>query len=309
MNIFLWLVIFAVSLTLLVKGASLFTKNSEKLGKILGMPQFIVGVLIVAVGTSLPELATSLASIVNKEAGMVSGNVLGTVVANILLGLGLAAIFTKKMIKMKWDISYGDLPIYAAAIIMVIFTMLDGIFTWREALIFLAGYVVFFYYSLENHKNNKKIKREKFNWPVIILIVVSLIVIIFSADWVIKSVINIADILGYGTSVLAASLIAVGTSLPEIAVAIAAARRGNYDLLVGDIIGSNIFDIFVIFGLGGLTSNLIITQDIVTLVIPFLVAASILYWLVSSDKKITRTEGGLLVLIYLLFLGKLFAFI
>lgn len=309
MNLFLWLIIFIIALIALVKSATIFTRYSEKLGHVLGMPQFMVGVLIVAIGTSLPELATSLASVWHHETGMVAGNVLGTVIANILLGLGLAAIFSKRIIKMKWDISFGDLPLYVGAIILVVFTMLDGILTWKEALFFLLGYIIYFYYSLETNHKNKKVSREKFNWSILIFIAISLVMVIFASDWVVKSIIEMATILGFGTSVLATSFIAIGTSLPEISVALAAVRRGNYDLLIGNIIGSNIFDIFVIFGLSGLVSPLNIPQTITSLVIPAIIATSILYWVVTSDKKITRTEGVLMVLVYLLFLGKLFDFI
>ncbi|MBU1149307.1 calcium/sodium antiporter [Patescibacteria group bacterium] len=309
MNLILWLIVFAISLIALVKSANIFTKYSEKLGHVLGMPQFIVGVLIVAIGTSLPELATSLSSVWHQETGMVAGNVLGTVIANILLGLGLAAIFSKRLIKMKWDISFGDLPLYVGAIILVIFTMLDGVLTWKEALLFLFGYLIYFFYSLETHRQNKKSSREKFHWPILVFMGISLVVVIFASNWLVKSTIEMATILGFGTSVLATSLIAVGTSLPEISVALAAARRGNYDLLVGNIIGSNIFDIFVIFGIAGLVSPLNIPQTITGLVIPAIIAVSVLYWVITSDKKITRTEGILMVLIYILFLGKLFNFI
>lgn len=309
MNLFLWLIVFIVALVALVKSAGVFTKYAEKLGHVLGMPQFIVGVLIVSIGTSLPELFTSLASVIHKETGIVSGNILGSVIANILLGLGLAALFSKRIIKMKWDVSFGDLPIYTGAIILVVFTMMDGILTWREALLFLFGYLIYFYYSLETHRKNREVKKEKFSWSIAIYIIISIVVIAFSADWVVRSIIEVASILGLGTSILAASLIAVGTSLPEIAVAIAAVRRGNFDLLAGNIIGSNIFNIFVVLGLSGIIMPLVIPEKIVTLVIPSVIAVSILYWVVTMDKKITRTEGILMILIYILFIGKLFDFI
>ncbi len=309
MNLFLWFLVFAGALFALVKSANVFTKYSEKLGHVLGMPQFIVGVLIVSVGTSLPELFTSLASVIHRETEIVSGNILGSVIANILLGLGLAALFSKKVIKMKWDISYGDLPIYTGAIILVIFTMKDGILAWQEALLFLFGYLVYFYYSLETHRKNNEVKKEKYSWSIAIFLIISIAVIAFSADWVVRSIIEISGILGLGTSILAASLIAIGTSLPEIAVAIAAVRRGNFDLLAGNIIGSNIFNIFVILGLSGMITPLVIPEKIVTLVIPSVIAVSVLYWVVTMDKKITRTEGILMILIYLLFIGKLFSFI
>ncbi|MFH1598609.1 MAG: calcium/sodium antiporter [Patescibacteria group bacterium] len=309
MNLLLWFLLFFVTLLALVKSANIFTRYAEKLGHVLGMSQFIVGVVIVAIGTSLPELATSLSSVIQRETGMVSGNVLGTVIANILLGLGLAAIFSKKIIKIKHDIFQGDFPIFIGAILLVFFTMMDGNLTPREALLFLLGFIVYLSYSRIVHRDSKESSRQPFSWKIIWGLVISLAIIALSSHWIIKSIIEIAGLLGFGTSVLAASLIAVGTSLPEIAVAITAVRRGNHDLLIGNIIGSNIFDIFVILGASGLITTLVVPQVVVTLIIPFILAVSILYWVVSHDRKINRAEGLLMILIYLLFIGKLFSFI
>jgi cation:H+ antiporter len=112
--------------------------------------------------------------------------------------------------------------------------------------------------------------------------------------------------LGLATPVVAASLVALGTSLPEIIVAISAARRGNFDMVIGDIIGSNIFDLFVIFGAVGLFAEITISRDMFIILGSFLVGSFFLMWLAFIDKKMTKTEAVMFILIYILFVGKLF---
>ena len=135
---------------------------------------------------------------------------------------------------------------------------------------------------------------------------VALAFVVLASKYVVDSVIVLADIFGLGTSVIAATAVALGTSLPEILVAVSAARRGNFDMVIGDILGSNIFDIFVIYGVCGLFTTLTISMELYMILIPFLVGTFFLLWLVLIDKKITKTEGLLFILIYVMFLGKLF---
>ena len=308
MELLLWSIIFIVSLGVLLKSADYFTEAAEKLGRFLRMSPFIVGVLIVAFGTSLPEIITSISSVLQNESGMVAGNVLGTVIANTLLGLGLAAIFCKGIVKPNWDIFYGDFPILVMAIIMVVFTTRNGNINFYETLLFIFGLLIYFFYLKEIHKEDKKTRKKEgeLNWRVLATILLGLIGLILAAKYTVFSIINISVLTGLETSVLATVLIAVGTSFPEIAVAISAAKKRNWDLLVGDIIGSNIFDIFAIFGICGIFSTLTITSEIMTIVIPFLIATLVLNWVVLADKKITTSEGIIMVLLYVVFIGKIF---
>ena len=335
-----WFIVFAASIWVLVKSADYFTDYAEKLGKIFNLPNFIVGVMIVAVGTSLPEFATSIVGAYRGEAEFLSGNVLGTVIVNILLGLGVAVLFVRKKAVFDWDIVSNDLPFFAAAIFLVIITLSDGKFTFVEALIFLAGYIVYIFYAYHIQKSIKEKAKEKFEkqqkeeiksdiaevssgkdhghherdaakrkkkvLKIVFFLIISLTIVAVSSKFAVEAVINIGGMLGLATPVVAASLVALGTSLPEIIVAISAARRGNFDMVIGDIIGSNIFDLFVIFGAVGLFAEITISRDMFIILGSFLVGSFFLMWLAFIDKKMTKTEAVMFILIYILFVGKLF---
>ena len=334
MSLYLWGFVLVAALAFLVKSADYFTEYAEKIGRILKLPNFIVGLLIVAVGTSLPEFATSIIGLNRGEAEFLSGNVIGTVIVNILLGLGIAVLLTRRKTKFDWDIVSNDLPFFAAGIFMLAITLADGKFTMVEALLFLASYVVYVFYAYfvqreekteikkklskqlekeiksETDKKSKKkqsvIEKKREEVKIVIFLLISLAVVGFSSHFVVEAVLNIADILGLGASILAATAVALGTSLPEILVAVAAARRGNFDMVIGDILGSNIFDIFVIYGVAGIITTLTITSQLYMILIPFLLGSFVLLWLVLIDKKITRTEAVMFIIIYILFVGKLF---
>lgn len=328
-----WIIVLIASLYILVKSADYFTDYAEKMGKIFKLPNFIVGVLIVAMGTSLPELATSIAGVSSGETEFLSGNVLGTVIVNILFGLAITVIIINKKIKFNWDIVSNDLPFFAAAIFLTAAALLDGKFTFVEALLFLAGYVIYVFYAYYIQKSEKESVKERYEMQlkrkikgeieeleekdktlkgkkalgkILIFLIISLIVVAISSNYVVEAVINIANILGLGTSVIAATAVAIGTSLPEILVAIAAAKRNNYDMVIGDILGSNIFDLFVIYGAVGLFTTLTISHELFVILISFLIASFVLLWMALIDKQITRSEAWIFIVIYIMFVGKLF---
>jgi len=334
MLVLFWIGIFVISIIVLVKAADFFTEHAEKLGKILRLPNFIVGVLIVAVGTSMPELATSVMGVAHGEAEFLSGNVLGTVIVNILLGLGIAVLLTKRKTIFNWDIVSNDLPFFAAAIFLVVISLIDGKFSFAEALLFLVGYIVYVVYAYYAQKEekagikahfkkqidqeihaeiNKFQKQDKIlsrifgpKTSIVLYLLIGLVFVVLSSKYVVDAVINLAGLWGLGTTALAATVVALGTSLPEIMVATSAARRGNFDMVIGDILGSNIFDIFVIYGVTGLFTTLTITPALFATLTIFLVGSFFLLWLFLIDKKITKTEALLFVVIYVFFVGKLF---
>jgi cation:H+ antiporter len=331
--IWTWLLIFLVSIYFLVKSADYFTDYAEKLGKILRLPNFIIGVLIVAIGTSLPELATSIMGVSAGEAEFLSGNVLGTVIINVLLGLGVAILFVKRKVKFNWDIVSNDLPFFAAAIFLVAISLYDGHFSTVEAMIFVIGFVVYIFYAylaqksfqekvkarldrqikaeineeVKGVKEHKKLSRDNTaKFKIVLILLSSLIVVLVASYFVVQSVLQIAVFLDIGSTVIAATAVALGTSLPEIVVAISAARRRNYDMMIGNILGSSIFDIFMIFGFVGIFTTLIITPAIYWIMIPFLIATFLLLWLTLIDKKITKTEAMMFILVFIMFIGKMF---
>ncbi len=324
----IWVIIFIVSLYVLSKAADYFTDASEKIGAILKMSDFVIGVLIVALGTSIPELATSFFGVFKGEAGILSGNVTGSALANIFLGLGLVVVISGKTARFNWDNVSNDMPFLLGAVFLLALTVFDGLFQFYEAIIFLLAYVIYVFYSLNIKKMNRKEIREDLQKEIktklkedfrrvdgqspkklikiILIFIISLVFIFLSAKYTVDSLIAIAKMIGLGTSILSASIVAIGTSLPEISVGISSARKGNFDLVIGNIMGSNIFNIFVVFGLIGLFTDIPVPHEVIYFILPVVGAAVIIQWLVTIDKKITITEGLLMTLLYITFLAKLY---
>lgn len=316
MTIFTWGIVFVVATYFLVKSADWFTEYAERLGLMLRMPAFLVGVVIIAIGTSLPELATSILAVLSGETSMVLGNVFGSDITNILLGLGISALVAKSIITTKNDIFFLDFPIFIAVLVMFAFMVLDGVLSGVEGVILLIGLLFYFFASAVTHNEAEKDVykdrvdghgRKKSWLKTITITVLSLLGVFFASKYVVDSVIAIGELLQLGTAVLAASVVAIGTSLPEIMVAASAARKGKFELLAGNIIGSNVFNIVGVAGISALFADLVIDTSLLVLLLPFLVGTTMLYWAVLNDGKVTKAEGGFMVLVYVVFIGKLFA--
>ncbi len=311
MEIFIQLLIFSVSVFFLVKSANIFVRNSEKLGKSLGFHNFVTGVLVLSVGTSLPELATGISAMIKGVPEIVLGNVFGSNIANVFLGIGLISFLAHKNIKFEHNIFKVHVPIYIIAVSAVVLMLLDGKLVFWEGFILIligAGYLWFLF---ENQKSSFLEMKGKFNWKYVFLVLVSLIGIIIASEATVLSILSLSKLLGIGTTVLSASLIAVGTSLPEIIVGLTTIRKKKFDMLVGNILGSNIFNIVLVLGGGSFLSyflnvELIASETTSMILLPFVIASAIILIGSGADKEITKQEGLAMVSIYLLFLGMLY---
>ncbi len=291
-------------MAVLVKSADYFTDYSEKVGKLFGVPQFIIGITIVSVGTSLPELITSLFALFNGHSEFIVGDVVGSNITNTLLCLGVAAVVASKM-KIKWDMLHGDFPAIVGSLILLWFTIYDGVFTFFEAVILLVCFVVYLEYAYSRHSHKKTKSKEKFSIWIPIVIILATVGIFIGAKYTITATLELTSLLGFAdSSIIALTAVALGTSLPELVVSVSAARRKNYEMLIGNITGSNIFNVLVVMGVPGLLGTLIIPASVLTFALPFLVATTAIFFVVMADKSINRTEGLLLLLLYALFIVK-----
>jgi len=310
MPLIFWIGAFIVSLAVLIKAADIFTDSASKLGGILGLSQFVIGVTIVSIGTSLPELASSISAVLKGVTDMVAGNVIGSNIANILLVVGLAAVLSKKgRLEVNRNLINLDLPLLAGAgIILMLMFLWDGQITFGEGIIALLGYAVYLHYTLKHKEKGTKEKRtkEKLDLKIILGLVLGAIFIYFGANYAIESVIKISEILNIGTAVIALSAVAIGTSLPEIFVSVSAARKGKDEIALGNIFGSNIFNGFVVLGLPALFKTLDVTPAVLSIAIPFFIASTLLYVISGITRKIYKWEGAMYLLIYILFIVKLF---
>jgi len=317
MEILKWAVIFSISLFVVLKSASYFTDTSERIGTHFKIPPFIIGVTIIALGTSLPEIATSARAVMAGSSEMVIGNVVGSNIANILLVLGLTAIITKKVVIHK-DIINVDLPILLGSTILLYISILDGEFGLLDAVLSMAGLITYIIYNASSEhrveakgekeikelekEEKKKIKKERLDIKYPLILIASGVALYFSAQYTVEAAIQIAEIFKVSEYLISVTIIAVGTSLPELAVSIAAAKQGKADMAIGNITGSNIFNSLGVMSIASLFGTLQIPETVITYTIPILIFVTILYLFVTMVKQISKWEGVILTLIYIAFL-------
>ncbi len=312
--IFLWSIIFIISLTFLIKASDYFTIAAEKIGIVLGIPPFVVGVTIVSIGTSLPELISSLFAVSQNSSEVVAGNVIGSNITNIFLVLGVTAIVGKK-IRISFELINVDLPLFIGTAFLLGLIIWDGTVTIPEALLLLIMLVIYFLYTIkqeEAHDETDVIKdlekdlktNQKLELKNILMLIGSSVVIYFSAEWTIKAIIELSELLNVGKEIIAITVMALGTSLPELVVSMQAARKGKSEIAVGNVLGSNIFNSCAVMGVPALIGPLIISSSILTFGLPTMIIATVLYLFITQDKQITQWEGWLLVILYVFFVGK-----
>ncbi|MBD3210681.1 calcium/sodium antiporter [Candidatus Micrarchaeota archaeon] len=310
MDVLYWAFIFAVSLAILIKSSEYFTLSAEEIGIYFGIPSFVVGVTIVSLGTSLPELVSSVIAVLSDSTEIVTGNVVGSNIANIFLILGIAAIIGKNM-KISYELIHVDLPMLFGSAILLTLTLWDGVFTSTEAILAILGAVIYIAYTASSVKERggKSKQKGKMSAATVGTLIVSGAFIYLGASYTIESVIRLSELLNVGKEIIAITAISIGTSLPELMVSASAARFGRAEIAVGNVLGSNIFNSYLVIGVPALIGPLKVTETIIDLGLPMMVVATFLYFFMTQDREITGWEGMVLILFYVLFLGKLFAFI
>jgi cation:H+ antiporter len=299
------LLIFIFSLAVLIKGSDWFIAAAENIGRAMGIPPFIIGVTIVAFGTSLPELATSIISVLADESAIVSGNVVGSNITNILLVLGAVAFFSKKDIILEGNIMDVDMPMLIFSAFLLYFSISDGNLSTVESLLFLVSLAFFLIHSLSGKKSDVEM-RPKFRWKDVLLLIFGGLMVYLGAKYTIESLIFLAGSFGIGSEIFALSLVALGTSLPEVVVSLTAAKRGNSGIAIGNVLGSNIFNTYIVMSIPSFLGTLIIPDSIINFNLPLMVGVTIMFALVSMSNRITRWEGAMLLLFYVFFLVYLF---
>jgi len=327
MLILFWSVVFAVSLVALVKGADWFLDSSERIGLSMGISPFVIGVTIVAAGTSFPELISSFVAILKGAPELVVANGVGSNIANILLVVGVVSVFARRII-VKKDLIDLDLPLLALSMLLLVVVSFDGIITRPEAIVLFLNYIIYLLYVIFEQKTEieavidpaiegnpiegKLIKRAMFGWlPKIsfkdaLLLVVGALLLLLGANYLVESVTRLSYILNIGVSVIGISAVAIGTSLPELLVSVRSAMKGKPEIAVGNILGSNIFNTFVVIGLPGIFHALPVEGLTLTLGLPAVVIATLIFVISGTSKTIYMWEGAGYLSLYVIFMAKLF---
>ena len=311
MDIILQIVILIVGFVLLIKGADWLVSGASSTALNFKIPKMLIGLTIVAFGTGAPELAVSISSLMSGNTDMLLGNVVGSNILNILLLIGIGALIRPIAVKRASIRKELILLIVSTLALVVLFldTLINGAstnsITRADALIFVLLFGVFLFFIAQSTRKNRQEKRKRAEKPQytlgksLVLVVVGLAGIIAGSQFVVNSASAIATAVGISDRIIALTIVAFGTSLPELITTITAAKRGEHELLVGNIIGSNIFNICIVLGLPVLIFGTIVPEsfEIVDL-IAMVVAVFVLYFMTLKDRKITRPEGLLMLVIF-----------
>lgn len=310
MDILLPIGLLIVALSFLVKSADVFTNASEKIGLYFGLSSFIVGATIVSIGSSLPELATSLISVLSYDPAQMTftiDNVIGSNIANVLLVSGIAAIAVKTL-RVKQQLIDVDLPFFFISSALFLLMIMDGNFIWKEGVISLILLGIFIVYTIKTEpiEKVKKEKMEKIGFREWGLVLLGAFGVYLSAKYTIVNVLDIsAKIPGVDSTLITMLVVAIGTSLPEVVVSVRAALKGKHSVALGNVFGSNTFNVLAVTGIPSFFGTLKVSEGAALIGIPFFIVASLAFIFATSDDKIQKWEGWALIVIYLVFVGKL----
>jgi cation:H+ antiporter len=301
---------FIFGILFLYKGSDMLVNGVSKAAAQIGISALIISVLLVGFGTSAPEFAISAGAAIQRNSDISLGNVIGSCIANLVLVLGISSII--RPIKIKKGIIRREMPIVLAATsILIIFSALSLLDKYHLIggslfLIFFSLFVLFFVYCARKERNNK-IEIENGNIVKNILFIVIGIALVIGGAWLlIESATTIAMILNISPFIIALSMVAVGTSLPELVVSAVAAYRGEADIAVGNVLGSNVFNIFLILGVAALFIPLGAISSIDNLLI-LLAITIIMVPICCTKHTISRIEGFFMLVIYGIYIWYIFA--
>ena len=295
-------VLFVLSIAVLVFASDKFISAAETVGRSYGISSFIIGVTILAFGTSLPELATSIFAVVDGSSEIVLGNVVGSNITNILLVLGISVVSTK-VLRMDYDVMDVDMPLLFLSAFLLWFSLRDGTFSMFEALLFIAALIVFLVNSIKNSPK-EDVDRPTAAMRDYITLLLCGILVYFGAEYTVKSLSTIATDLGVPKAIVSVTALSLGTSLPEVVVSISATRRGQHSMAIGNILGSNIFNTYAVMAIPSFFGGLVISKEMMDFHVPFMLVVTALLGIICLSKKISRWEGVMLLIFYAFFLGE-----
>ncbi|MDD2913643.1 MAG: calcium/sodium antiporter [Candidatus Pacebacteria bacterium] len=328
--VFIWTAIFFLSVFVLVKGADFLISNAEKIGLSMGFSPFIIGVTIVGLGTSFPELITSFVAAFKGAQEIIVANAVGSNIVNILLVVGLSAIVGRKLVVTKSLIDI-DLPLLAIGTVLFLGIVFDKEITIGESFLMVITYGGYLLYTafhreedddkeeeefsgiLPSRQTRRKEKvslkneaRPKVSYKDFLILFAGIVSLLLGAKYLIDSLVELSKILNIAPSIIAVTAVSLGTSLPELIVSVKAALKKKAELALGNIFGSNVFNMFIVVGLPGLFFSLTVEDQIYTIGIPTMALATLLFVISGISRKIHMWEGAFYLSLYVLFIAKLF---
>lgn len=315
MGLLINLALLLIGFVFLIKGADIFVDGASDTARKFRVPKMLIGLTIVSFGTSAPELAVSIQSILSGKGDILLGNVVGSNVLNILLILGVASLVGT--LRVNTATVKKEIPVlvlitlaFAALLSDKIFGLVENVFTRQDGVVLLLFFCIFIYYLIgmarkkdtneEENKDEKPVKLVK----ALLMIVIGLFGIVLGSDFVVKGASEIAATFGVSQRIISLTIVALGTSLPELVTSVIATKKGEYDIAIGNIVGSNIFNIGIVAGLpvaifGGVGGGAFSYIDIVALII----SAVVLFFFARHGGRIGYKKGIIFLLMFAAYYG------
>jgi cation:H+ antiporter len=305
-------IVFIIAMAVLVYGADFIIKESERIALHFNISHFVIGATLIAFGTSLPEMAASVMASSEGKSEMAVANVVGSVIFNIVLVLGIVFFIAKNM-NPKRDLFALDSAWIVVPVLVFIVMVQDGIISRIDGTIFLLlmlSYIIFLFTSSKDDladEIDEDLAKEKFNWlKTLLFLTIGFILTIGGANFVIESGTNIARDFGVSEWLIGIFLISLGTSLPELVVSLVSIKKGNAEMSIGNIIGSNVANFSMVLGLASLVNPLSININAVSFDILIMVVASITLVFILANKLYNKTGAIFLLAILALFVQNYF---
>lgn len=304
MSVALEFVLLVIGFFLLAKGADAFVDGASGIAKKFGIPELVIGLTIVAMGTSAPEAAVSITGAIKGNADISIGNVVGSNILNILIILGIASVIIP--IAVQKSTVRIEIPFMIAITFLFLFLGYDGTVTRVDGIILWIAFIVYLLYLLRmarNHPEEKSDEKTLPLWKSFLYSVVGLVMIILGSDISVDAASEIARVFGVSERVIGLTIVALGTSLPELFTSVNAARKGNADLAIGNIVGSNIFNILFVVGTSAIIIPIHFASNFILDTWVAIGAAVLLLLCCFRKRRLTRAGGILMLACYAVYLA------
>jgi len=291
--------LFLAGIIILVKSADYFIESIVSMAKWFGISEFFIGLTVVSIGTSLPELGTAFMSLIYNKPELIVGNVIGANILDMSIVIAIAAMITNLIVQR--DIINYDLPALLAVSFLFWIFMSDGYITWLEGILFVVvyiGYVLMVGEERVEISHGKVFERRK-----TFFLFLSFIGLLLGAEMVVNSASDITNFLGISTTVFGLTLVSIGTTLPELTTSVMSAWKGEKELALGNITGSVLFNLCIILGISSIFTPIPIVEIVSSISFPIMVGLVIILGIMAMDKEITKFDALVLLAIYISFLS------
>ncbi len=294
----------------IIKASDMLVSGSVNLAKFLKIPTLVIGLTIIAIATGVPEIAISISSSLKGSNGLLLGNLLGSNLFNILFILGLIALIRPLYIKKEIILKNYVFALLSCIVLLAVASdtiLLDNkinLITRSEGILLLLFAFIFSYSTVLDATLNKKTKVEpsKFSFKDALYIVLGITLIALSAEVIVNSCVNISKYLGVSEDLIGLTIIAVGTNLPELVTSIVAVKKGESDIAIGNLVGTNIYNIFLILGLSATINPITISTNAFIDIIILTITSFIVYIFIRHKKDINKIEGITMILLYIIYI-------